>query len=92
MASTRMLGSNHPNQPVGPPVQDRTIASYCPSNRSRANPRRPKALIGVAMVGLGLVQARLYATRSAWMASILGLLYTVIGLGYLWAEVSAVDT
>lgn len=53
-------------------------------------PSRLKTLIGVAMIGLGLVQAILYARQSEWIALALGLLYAGIGMAYLWAEVYAV--
>ena len=49
--------------------------------------RQLKTLIGVAMVGLGLVQAGAFALQSKWLPMVLGLLYAVIGTAYLWAEV-----
>lgn len=49
--------------------------------------RRLKALIGVAMVGLGLFQAGSFALQSEWLPMVLGLLYAAIGTAYLWAEV-----
>ena len=51
--------------------------------------RRRNALIGLAMVALGLVQAGSYVVRSDWVFSFFGLLYALIGVGYLWAEVYA---
>ncbi len=52
--------------------------------------RRLKTLIGVAMVGLGLVQAGSFALQSEWLPMVLGLLYSAIGTAYLWAEVYTV--
>ncbi|WP_175416435.1 hypothetical protein [Natrinema versiforme] len=49
--------------------------------------RRHKAIIGVAMVLLGLVQAGSYFVDSEWQFAVFGLFYAVIGIGYLWAEV-----
>ena len=49
--------------------------------------RRLKALIGVAMIGLGLFQAGSFALQSEWLPMVLGLLYAAIGTAYLWAEV-----
>ena len=46
-----------------------------------------KTVIGLAMVGLGLVQAGSFALQSEWIPIVLGLLYSVIGIAYLWAEV-----
>jgi len=54
--------------------------------------KRHKAIIGVAMmVLLGLVQAASYAVQSDLVFAIFGLLYSCLGIGYLWAEVYAVD-
>lgn len=52
--------------------------------------RRLKTLIGVAMIGLGLIQASLYIVQNEWIPTGLGLLYSVIGIAYLWVEVYAV--
>jgi uncharacterized integral membrane protein len=53
--------------------------------------RRLRTLIGVAMIGLGLVQAGLFAGQSEWLPTALGLLYSAIGGAYLWAEVYIID-
>lgn len=49
--------------------------------------RQHKAILGVAMVLLGLVQAGSYFVDSEWQFAVFGLLYACIGIGYLWAEV-----
>ncbi|QLK25921.1 hypothetical protein HYG81_17880 [Natrinema zhouii] len=53
--------------------------------------KRHKAIIGIAMVLLGLVQAGSYVVQSELMFAIFGLLYSCIGIGYLWAEVHTAD-
>ncbi|MBZ6493466.1 hypothetical protein [Natrinema longum] len=53
--------------------------------------RRHRAIIGVAMVLLGLVQAGSSVVGSDWQFAVFGLLYALIGIGYLWAEVYTVD-
>lgn len=53
--------------------------------------RRLKTLIGLAMVGIGLVQVGLFARESEWIPTGLGLLYAGIGIAYLWAEVYALN-
>ncbi|WP_435347130.1 hypothetical protein [Haloarchaeobius sp. HRN-SO-5] len=52
---------------------------------------RLKTLVGVAMIGLGVVQAGLFALQSDWIPAGLGLLYSGIGVAYLWAEVYTVS-
>ena len=47
---------------------------------------RVQTLIGLAMVGIGLLQAGLYAAQAEWIATIFGLFFAVLGIGYLWAE------
>lgn len=49
--------------------------------------RRLKMIIGLAMVGLGLIQAVPSALQGAWIQMGLDLLYSVLGVIYLWAEV-----
>ncbi|WP_435363393.1 hypothetical protein [Haloarchaeobius sp. DYHT-AS-18] len=53
--------------------------------------RRRKTMLGLAMVVLGIVQAALFASQSEWVPTAFGLLYSTIGLVYLWAEVYAVE-
>lgn len=52
--------------------------------------RRQRTLIGGAMIVLGLVQAALFAVQSEWIPTALGILYSVLGIAYLWAEVYTV--
>ncbi|WP_202614480.1 hypothetical protein [Halostella litorea] len=52
---------------------------------------RLKTFIGLAMVALGLIQAGAFAAQSEWIPTALGLLYSGIGVAYLWAEVYTVD-
>jgi 1,4-dihydroxy-2-naphthoate octaprenyltransferase len=49
--------------------------------------KRTKKLIGLAMVGLGLVQAVSFTLQSEWIPMILGLIYSIIGIAYLRVEV-----
>ncbi|MFB1064300.1 hypothetical protein [Natrinema sp. H-ect4] len=53
--------------------------------------KKHKAIIGVAMVLLGLAQASSYVVQRNLGFAIFGLLYSCLGIGYLWAEVYAVD-
>ena len=53
--------------------------------------RQLRTIIGVAMVGIGLVQAFLYAVQTEWIPTGLGIIYSLIGIGYLWAEVYTTD-
>ncbi|WP_176548108.1 hypothetical protein [Natrinema sp. CBA1119] len=53
--------------------------------------KRHKAIIGVAMILLGLVQVGSYAVQSDLVFAIFGLLYSCLGIGYLWAEVYTAD-
>lgn len=53
--------------------------------------RRHRALIGTAMVLVGLVQAVLFAVESKWLPTGLGALYAGLGVAYLWAEVHRVE-
>lgn len=46
-----------------------------------------KTIIGIAMVGMGLVQASLYAVQSEWIPTGLGIFFSLLGIVYLWAEV-----
>lgn len=48
---------------------------------------RLKTTVGLAMVGLGFVQATLFGLQSDWVATGFGLAYAVIGMLFLWAEV-----
>lgn len=52
--------------------------------------RRLRTLIGAAMIGLGLVQTSLYGVQGEWIPSVFGLLFTSIGVAYLWGEVYSV--
>lgn len=49
--------------------------------------RQFKTIIGIAMVGIGLVQVSLYAVQSEWLPTGLGAFYSLLGIVYLWAEV-----
>jgi 1,4-dihydroxy-2-naphthoate octaprenyltransferase len=49
--------------------------------------RRLATLIGLAMIALGLIQAGSFAVQSDWIFSFLGLVYAILGVAYLWAEV-----
>jgi len=49
--------------------------------------RRLKTIIGLALVGLGLVQAVPSALQGEWIEMILDLFYSCLGIVYLWAEV-----
>lgn len=53
--------------------------------------KRLKTMIGIAMVGVGVVQAALFTLQQEWFPMILGLLYAGIGVAFLWAEVYTVD-
>lgn len=53
--------------------------------------RQFKTIIGGAMVGMGLVQASLFAVQSESIPTGLGILYSLLGIAYLWAEVYTVD-
>ncbi|MEZ3168528.1 hypothetical protein ABNG02_14490 [Halorubrum ejinorense] len=46
-----------------------------------------RTIIGIAMVGMGLVQASLFAVQSEWIPTGLGIFFSVLGIVYLWAEV-----
>ncbi|WP_157972460.1 hypothetical protein [Saliphagus sp. LR7] len=46
-----------------------------------------KTAIGIAMVGIGLVQVSLYAVQSEWVPTGLGVFISLLGIVYLWAEV-----
>ena len=48
--------------------------------------QRLKALLGIAMIAVGLFQPGLFARQDEWMATGLGILYPVIGIAYLWAD------
>ncbi|MCT9096106.1 hypothetical protein [Haloarchaeobius sp. HME9146] len=52
---------------------------------------RLKTMLGLAMVLLGIVQAALFASQSEWVPTGFGLLYSTIGIVYLWVEVYAVE-
>ena len=52
--------------------------------------RQLKTIIGLALVGTGLAQAVLSALQSEWIEMILALLYSCLGIVYLWAEVYTV--
>lgn len=43
------------------------------------------------MIVLGLVQAALFAVQSEWIPTALGFFYSLLGAGYIWAEVYAVE-
>lgn len=49
--------------------------------------RRLNTLIGLAMVGVGVLQTGVYALQSEWIPMVLGVLYAVIGIAYLWVHV-----
>jgi hypothetical protein len=53
--------------------------------------RRVRTFIGAAMIGLGLVQAGLYGSQGEWLPTVLGLLFSLLGITYLWAEVYTVS-
>ena len=53
--------------------------------------RKLRTLIGVAMLGLGLVQSGLYGMQGEWLPTAFGLLFSSIGVAYLWAEVYSVN-
>ncbi|MFC6765317.1 hypothetical protein [Natrinema soli] len=53
--------------------------------------KRHKAIIGVAMILLGLAQASSYVVQRNLGFAIFGLFYACLGIVYLWAEVYAVD-
>lgn len=46
-----------------------------------------QTVLGLAMVCLGVVQTGYFARQSEWIPIVLGLLYSAIGIAYLWAEV-----
>ena len=46
-----------------------------------------KTIIGIVMVGMGLVQASLFAVQSEWIPTSLGIFFSLLGIVYLWAEV-----
>jgi len=46
-----------------------------------------KTFIGIGMVGMGLVQASLFAVQSEWIPTGLGILFSLLGIVYLWAEI-----
>jgi len=48
---------------------------------------RLRKLIGMAMVALGLIQVGSFALAGDWIFSFFGLIYAIIGVAYLWAEV-----
>lgn len=49
--------------------------------------RRTRTIIGLAMITLGLIQVGSFAVQSNWIFSFLGLIYAILGVVYLWAEV-----
>ncbi|MFC6825068.1 hypothetical protein [Halopelagius fulvigenes] len=49
--------------------------------------RRLNALIGLALVALGLIQAVSFAMADEWIFSFGGVLYAICGIYYLRAEV-----
>lgn len=49
--------------------------------------RRLAILSGMAMVALGLIQAGSFAIGGDWKFSFLGLVYAILGVAFLWAEV-----
>ena len=51
--------------------------------------RLMRAIIGVLMVGVGLVQAALFAVQADWIPTALGMIYSLLGVAYLWIEVYA---
>lgn len=53
--------------------------------------RQRKTIIGGAMVGMGLVQASFFAVQSEWIGVGLGILYSLLGIAYLWTEVYTAD-
>ena len=48
---------------------------------------RLRKLIGMAMVALGLIQVGSFGLAGDWIFSFFGLIYAIIGVAYLWAEV-----
>lgn len=48
--------------------------------------RQLGTIIGVAMVGMGLVQTFLFAVRSERIPTGLGVFFSILGIVYLWAE------
>jgi hypothetical protein len=50
-----------------------------------------KRVIGIAMVGMGLVQASLFAVQGEWIPTGLGIFYSLLGIVYVWAEVYTAD-
>lgn len=53
--------------------------------------RRLRTLVGSAMIGLGLLQVGLYGMQEEWLPTTFGLLFSFIGVAYLWAEVYSVN-
>lgn len=53
--------------------------------------RQLKTVFGVAMMGMGVVQASLYAMQNEWVFIGLGVFYSLLGIAYLWAEVYTTD-
>ena len=49
--------------------------------------RQLKIIIGLALVGTGLAQAAPSALENEWIEMTLYLLYSCLGIVYLWAEV-----
>jgi protein-S-isoprenylcysteine O-methyltransferase Ste14 len=49
--------------------------------------RQLKTVIGLALVAIGLVQTVLSALQDEWIEMTLYLLYSCLGIVYLWAEV-----
>jgi len=53
--------------------------------------RQLKTIIGLALAGTGLAQAVPSALQSEWIEMTLDLLYSCLGIVYLWAEVYTVE-
>lgn len=53
--------------------------------------RQLRTIIGVLMIGIGLLQASLYAIQTEWIPTILGIIYSLLGIAFLWAEVYTAD-
>ena len=43
------------------------------------------------MVGIGVVQASLFAIQAEWIPTLLGVIYSVLGIAFLWVEVITAD-
>ena len=49
--------------------------------------KRLRTVVGVLMIGIGLVQASLFAMQAEWIPTLFGVIYSVLGIAFLWVEV-----